>query len=88
MKTVDKTPVKRFANVWDAIEEDPAMSEEMKQRSRLLMELSESIKLSGSTDEQLIASGVFTTSLLDDIRKGKVDKFNQTQLEALNNYFT
>jgi len=66
---------KRFANVWDAIEETPAQAENMKLRSVLMMALKDHIaraELSQSEAAKLL--GV-TQPRISDLLRGKIELF-------------
>jgi predicted XRE-type DNA-binding protein len=66
---------KRFANVWDAIEETPAQAENMKLRSALMRALKDHIartKLSQSQAAKLL--GV-TQPRISDLMRGKIELF-------------
>jgi predicted XRE-type DNA-binding protein len=66
---------KRFANVWDAIENTPAQAENMKLRSALIMALKDHIartELSQSEAAKLL--GV-TQPRISDLMRGKIELF-------------
>ncbi len=66
---------KRFANVWDAIEDTPAQAENMKLRSTLMIALKDHIahaKLSQSEAAKLL--GV-TQPRISDLMRGKIELF-------------
>jgi predicted XRE-type DNA-binding protein len=66
---------KRFANVWDAIEDAPAQAENMKLRSALMMALKDHIartELSQSEAAKLL--GV-TQPRVSDLVRGKIELF-------------
>jgi predicted XRE-type DNA-binding protein len=66
---------KRFANVWDAIEETPAQAENMKLRSALMRALKDHIarmELSQSQAAKLL--GV-TQPRISDLMRGKIELF-------------
>jgi predicted XRE-type DNA-binding protein len=67
---------KRFANVWDAIEDTPAQAENMKLRSALMMALKDHIaraELSQSEAANLL--GV-TQPRISDLKRGKIELFS------------
>ena len=66
---------KRFSSVWDAIEDAPAMAENMKLRSELMMALKDHIKAQGLS--QADAAKVFgvTQPRVSDLMRGKVNLF-------------
>lgn len=65
----------RFASIWDAIEETPAMAENMRVRSQLMMALEDHIKAQGLS--QADAARVFgvTRPRVSDLMRGKVNLF-------------
>jgi predicted XRE-type DNA-binding protein len=66
---------KRFANVWDAIEDTPAQAENMKLRSALMRALKDHItrtELSQSEAAKLL--GV-TQPRISDLMRGKIELF-------------
>ena len=66
---------KRFANVWDAIEETPAQAENMRLRSVLMMALKDHLartELSQSEAAKLL--GV-TQPRISDLKRGKIELF-------------
>ena len=66
---------KRFSSVWDAIEDTPAMAENMKLRSELMMALKDHIKARGLS--QADAATVFgvTQPRVSDLMRGKANLF-------------
>lgn len=73
---------KRFANVWDAIEDDPAQAENMKLRSQLMLELSEYIRLHAMPPSKAAALFGVTQPRISDLMRGKINLFG---LDALVN---
>jgi predicted XRE-type DNA-binding protein len=66
---------KRFANVWDAIEETPAQAENMKLRSTLMMALKDHIARMGlSQSEAAKLLGVMQPRI-SDLMRGKIELF-------------
>lgn len=67
---------KRFASVWDAIEDTPAQAENMKLRSSLMMALKDHIAQEGLS--QSSAAKVFgvTQPRVSDLQRGKIDLFS------------
>jgi predicted XRE-type DNA-binding protein len=65
----------RFANVWDAIEDDPAIAENLKLRSSLMVELKRHIQSEQLTQAQ--AAKVFGVSQprISNLVNGKIDLF-------------
>jgi predicted XRE-type DNA-binding protein len=67
---------KRFANVWDAIEDTPAQAENMKLRSALMMALKDRIaKTELSQSEAAKMLGV-TQPRISDLKRGKIELFS------------
>jgi len=66
----------RFENVWDAIEVDPAMAENLKLRSTLMIELKRHIQTEQLTQAQ--AAKVFGASQprSSNLMHGKIDAFS------------
>lgn len=63
-----------FTSVWDAIEDDQVQAENLKLRSRLMMEVSEYVKKSGLT-QTVAAKRLGTTQpRLNDVLKGRIEK--------------
>lgn len=67
---------KRFANVWDAIESDPATAENMKMRSRLMMALSDHIERGGLSQAQAAKLFNVTQPRISDLTRGKIELFS------------
>ncbi|UTY58043.1 helix-turn-helix domain-containing protein [Massilia sp. erpn] len=72
----------RFANVWDAIEDDPEQAENMKLRSQLMLELSEYIRLHTMPQSEAAALFGVTQPRISDLMRGKINLFG---LDALVN---
>ena len=72
----DTVTVKRYASVWDAIEDTPGQAENLKIRSALMQELSAHIIRAGVT--QTAASQQFgvTQPRISDLMRGKIDLFS------------
>lgn len=74
---------KTYANVWDALEASPVAAENMKLRSRLMIEIAEAV--SGWRVPQTAAAkrlGV-TQPRLNDLLRGRLGKFSLDALVAL-----
>jgi predicted XRE-type DNA-binding protein len=74
---------KRFASVWDAIEDDPDLAENMKLRSMLMMTLADHIrdkKLSQSKAAKLLR---VTQPRVSDLMRGKIELFGLDTLVTM-----
>ncbi len=69
-----------YKSVWDALENTPAQSKEMKLRSDLMIAISEEVKKWGLTQASAATRLGVTQPRLSDLLTGKISKFN---LEAL-----
>ena len=65
----------RFANVWDAIEDDPAMAENLKLRSALMIELKRHIQREELTQAQAATLFGVTQPRISNLMRGKIDAF-------------
>ncbi|HIJ61421.1 MAG TPA: XRE family transcriptional regulator [Rhodospirillaceae bacterium] len=76
----DQFANQRFASVWDAIEDTPALSENMKLRSSLIVALKDHIAHEGLS--QIEASKIFgvTQPRVSDLMRGKIDLFSLDML--------
>ncbi|MEA2882209.1 MAG: hypothetical protein QOH32_1465 [Bradyrhizobium sp.] len=66
---------KRFANVWDAIEDTPAQAENMKLRSQLMMALKDHIARTELTQTQAARLLGVTQPRISDLMRGKIELF-------------
>lgn len=66
---------KRFASVWDAIEDTPAQAENMKLRSALMMALRDHINRAGLSQSQAAKVFGVTQPRILDLVRGKIDLF-------------
>ncbi|HEY7844309.1 MAG TPA: XRE family transcriptional regulator [Bradyrhizobium sp.] len=66
---------KRFANVWDAIEDTPARAENMKLRSTLIMALKDHIARTGLSQSQAAKLLGVTQPRISDLMRGKIELF-------------
>ena len=66
---------KRFANVWDAIEETPAQAENMKLRSTLIMALKDHIARTGLSQSEASKLLGVTQPRISDLMRGKIELF-------------
>src|ERR1700722_811085 len=67
---------KRFANVWDAIENTPAQAENMKLRSALMMALKDHIARTGLSQAKAAKLLGVTQPRISDLMRGKIDLFS------------
>ena len=66
---------KKFASVWDAIEDTPAAAENMKLRSALMMTLKDHIVRAGLSQTQAAKRFGVTQPRISDLMRGKIDLF-------------
>ena len=66
---------KRFANVWDAIEDTPAQAENMKLRSALIMALKDHIARTGLSQSEAAKLLGVTQPRISDLMRGKIELF-------------
>ena len=66
---------KRFANVWDAIEDTPAQAENMKLRSMLMMALKDHIARAGLSQSEAAKLLGVTQPRISDLLRGKIELF-------------
>jgi len=66
---------KRFANVWDAIEDTPAQAENMKLRSALIIALKDHIARAGLSQSQAAKLLGVTQPRISDLMRGKIELF-------------
>ena len=66
---------KKFDNVWDAIEDNPAQRENMKVRSALMTVLTDFILREGLTQAQAAKKFGVTQPRISDLMRGKIDLF-------------
>jgi predicted XRE-type DNA-binding protein len=66
---------KRFANVWDAIEETPAQAENMKLRSALIMALKDHLARTGLNQSEAAKLLGVTQPRISDLMRGKIELF-------------
>ena len=77
-----KNQARRFASVWDAIEDSPEKAENMKLRSVLMMALKEHITRTGMSQTEAAKMFSVTQPRISDLMRGKIDVF---ALDALVN---
>ena len=71
---------KRFANVWDAIEDTPAQAENMKLRSALIIALKDHIARTGLSQSQAAKLLGVTQPRISDLMRGKIELFGLDSL--------
>lgn len=67
---------KRFASVWDAIEDTPQAAASMRARSDLMIELTEVIRRSGWTQREAAAKFGVTQPRVSDLVRGRISLFS------------
>ena len=75
----------RFESIWDAIEDTPEKSQNMKLRSSLMMALKNHIDRNGITQQQAATLFGVTQPRISDLMRGKINVFG---LDALVNMAT
>ena len=68
--------VKRYASVWDAIEDTPGQAENLKIRSALMQELTTHIIRAGMTQSAASQQFGVTQPRISDLMRGKIDLFS------------
>ena len=76
---------KRFASVWDAIEDTPEEAENMKLRASLMMALTDQIGRAGLTQSEAAKLLGVTQPRISDLVRGKIELF---AIDALVNMAT
>jgi predicted XRE-type DNA-binding protein len=69
------TKEKAYANVWDALEPDPAKRESLKLRSSLMLALTRHIKRQGMTQAEAAKALGVTQPRISNLIHGKIDLF-------------
>ncbi|MFA6498512.1 MAG: XRE family transcriptional regulator [Desulfurivibrionaceae bacterium] len=64
-----------FKNVWDALEDDPAVRESLKIKSRMMLDIEQHIKSMGITQAQAAKKMGVTQPRVSDLVNGKIDRF-------------
>jgi predicted XRE-type DNA-binding protein len=72
-----------FADVWDAIEDDPARRENLKVRSALMSALCDFIDAEGLTQKEAARRMRVTQPRISDLKRGKIDLFSIDGLVAM-----
>lgn len=67
---------KRFASVWDAIEDTPQQAASMRARSELMMALQGWVKVSGKTQADAARLFGITQPRMSDLMRGKISLFS------------
>ncbi len=75
----------RFDNIWDVLEDSPAAAANMAMRSNLLIAIEQRVRNWGATQEESARRLGLTQPRLNDLLRGKIDKFS---LDALVNIAT
>ena len=70
------TNKQRFASVWDALEDTPQEAASMRARSALMMNLTETIRELGMTQNEAAALFGVTQPRVSDLMRGKVNLFS------------
>jgi predicted XRE-type DNA-binding protein len=74
-----------FASVFDALTDDPAEASNMTARADLLLQIRERVRICDLPQEQAAARVGLTRPRLNDLMRGKIEKFS---LDALVNIAT
>ena len=70
------TDKRRFASVWDALEDTPQEAASMRARSALMMKLAEIIRESGMTQAEAATLFGVTQPRVSDLMRGKINLFS------------
>ncbi len=70
----------RFESVWDAIEDDPAVREDLKLRSLLMSEIEDHIKREGWTQAEAAKRLGVTQPRISNLMRGKINAFGLDML--------
>jgi predicted XRE-type DNA-binding protein len=74
-RLISEATKKRFANVWDAIEDTPAQAENRKLRSALMMALKDHIARTGLSQSEAAKLLGVTQPRISDLMRGKIELF-------------
>ncbi len=66
---------KHYKNVFEAIEDDPVVAENMRLRAKLMVKLRNYIKQQGMTQEEAARRMGVTQPRISDLVRGKIDRF-------------
>lgn len=69
-----------FNNVWDAIEDNSVLTENLRLRSQLMMEISDYVKQSGLTQAKAATELGTTQPRLNDVLNGRIEKCTMDRL--------
>ena len=72
-----------FNSVWDALEDDPIIAENMKLRSTLLMAITKNIKSKGINQTEVAKLLEITQPRVSALMKGKIEDFRLDTLVNL-----
>ena len=72
-----------FNSVWEAIEDDPVVAENMKLRSTLMMAITEHIKSKGLNQTDAAKLFAVTQPRVSDLMRGKIELFSVDSLIAM-----
>ena len=72
-----------FESVWDALEDTPIEAENMKLRSRLMIAITEAVSAWHLTQTEAAKRLGVTQPRLNDLLRGRIDKFSLDALVAL-----
>lgn len=67
---------KRFASIWDAIEDTPQQAASMRARSELMMALQSWVKVTGTTQTDAARLFCITQPRMSDLMRGKINLFS------------
>ena len=77
---------RRFASIWDAIEDDPQEAHSLKLRSRLMMLLQERIKGERMTQAKAAKALGVTQPRVSELLRGKIDRFALDDLVSMSTH--
>ena len=66
----------KFADVWEALSDTPAEAESMRMRSSLLIAIEQKVAAWGTTQAEAARRLGVTQPRLNDLLKGKIEKFS------------
>ncbi|MDR2165345.1 MAG: XRE family transcriptional regulator [Zoogloeaceae bacterium] len=72
-----------FESVWDALEDTPAEAENMKIRSRMMLDLKRHIKAHNLTQEEAARLFGVTQPRISDLMRGKIARFSMDSLTSM-----
>lgn len=70
-------------NVWDALEDDPSVREDLKMRSQLMIHIEKKIKKSGLTQQEAAKILRITQPRVSALLQGKIEEFRVGTLITL-----